>query len=259
MQQTAITESGGLIQSIQRAVHLLKAFDDQGELGVTELSRLVGLPKSTVSRMLATLEHEGLVERTPASDKYRLGFLLVRLAGRVSHFRDLRAVAQPVLLELSERARETIHLAVPDGDEVVNIEQISGPHLVRETNWVGRRTPFHCAANGKALLAFQPAAAIEQVLAGTLARFTERTITERAQVRAELAQVRARGYARALGEIETGLNGVAAPVRNAGGEVIAAVSAGGPAYRVTSERMHELGALVVEAAATISTRLGYTI
>jgi DNA-binding IclR family transcriptional regulator len=258
MEQTPITESGALIQSIRRAIQLLKAFDaDQGELGVTELSRLVGLPKSTVSRMLATLEYEGLIERVPASDKYRLGFLLLRLAGRVGHYRDVRDVARPILLELSERARETVHLAVPDGDEVVNIEQISGPHLVRETNWVGRRTPFHCAANGKVLLAFQPAGTIERILAGPLTRFTDRTITDRKLVRTELAQVRERGFARAVGEIEAGLNGVAAPVRNAGGQVIAAVSAGGPAYRVTSARMHELGELVVGAAASISARLGY--
>jgi DNA-binding IclR family transcriptional regulator len=258
MEQNTSTEPGALIQSIQRAIQLLKAFDvEQGELGVSELSRLVSLPKSTVSRMLTTLEHEGLVERAPASDKYRLGFLLVRLAGRVGHFRDLRDVARPVLLDLNERARETVHLAVPDGDDVVNIEQISGPHLVRETNWVGRRTPYHCAANGKALLAFQPVDTIEHILAGPLVRFTDRTITDRRLVRSELAQVRERGYARVIGEIEAGLNGVAAPIRNATGQVIAAVSAGGPAYRVTSARMNELGEMVVGAAASISARLGY--
>jgi IclR family transcriptional regulator, acetate operon repressor len=250
------TDSGVLIQSLQRAIHLLKAFDnDQGELGVTDLSRLVGLPKSTVSRMLTTLEHEGLIERVPASDKYRLGFLLVRLAGRANHPGDVRAVAHPMLVELSARSHETVHLAVVDTDEVVNIEQISGPHLVRETNWIGRRTPFHCAANGKALLAYQPADMIARILAGPLQRFTERTITEPAQVRAELARVRELGYAYALGEIEVGLNGVAAPIRDARGAVVAAVSVGGPSYRVTHERLEDLSALVVEAAARISMRL----
>jgi len=254
---TDMSEPSGLIQSIQRAVHVLKAFDDdQDELGVTELSRLIGLPKSTVSRMLTTLEYEGLVERVPDSEKYRLGFMLVRLAGRVSHFGDVRSAAHPVLVDLSARSHETVHLAVVDGDEVVNIEQIAGPHLVRETNWIGRRTPFHCAANGKALLAFQPAEMIARLLADPLPRFTDRTITAPAQVYAELERVRERGYASARGEIEVGLNGVAAPIRDASGAVVAAISVGGPAYRVTNERLDTFSALVVEAAANISVRLG---
>ena len=140
----------------------------------------------------------------------------------------------------------------------MNIEQISGPHIVRETNWVGRRTPFHCAANGKALLAFQPEEMIERILAGPLPRMTDRTIAEPGAVRAELARVRACGYARAVGELEAGLNGVAAPIRDAGGSVVAAVSASGPAYRVTVERLADLGALVVDTAERISERLGYS-
>lgn len=259
VEQSTSHETGALTQSLQRAIALLKAFDDgQDALGVSELGRLVGLPKSTVSRLLATLEHEGLVERVPGSDKYRLGFLLVRLAGRVAHYGDVRAIAHPLLVELCERAQETVHLAVLDGDEVVNIEQISGPHIVRETNWVGRRTPLHCAANGKALLAFQPPAMIERVLAGPLPRPTDRTIAEPWAVRAELARVRACGYARAVGELEAGLNGVAAPIRDAGGLAIAAVSASGPAYRVTIERLADLGALVMDTAARIAERLSYS-
>jgi DNA-binding IclR family transcriptional regulator len=256
---TSAQMPGARVQSLQRAIQLLAAFDrDQAELGVTDLSRIVGLPKSTVSRLLTTLAHEGFVERVPESDKYRLGLLLLRLAGRVSHFGDIRAAAHPVLVDLSAYTLETVHLAVIGGDDVVNIAQISGPHLVRETNWIGRRTPFHCAANGKALLAYQPAATIARVLAGPLARFTERTITDPAQVAAELALVRERGYASALGEVEAGLNGVAAPIRDAAGVVVAAVSVGGPAYRVTPERLEDLGAQVVEAAARISARLGFS-
>jgi DNA-binding IclR family transcriptional regulator len=258
MQQTDERESGTLIQSVQRATRLLKAFDSgPAELGVMELSRRVDLHKSTVSRLLATLESEGLIERVPETDKYRLGFMLMRLAGQVTHFGDVREAARPMLVELSERSRETVHLAVLDGDEVVNVEQISAPHLVREANWVGRRTPLNCVANGKALLAFQPEATIARVLAGPLPRYTERTIADPARLRRELAQVRERGYAQALGEIEEGLNAVAAPIRDAVGAVVAAVSISGPAYRVTADRIPDLGALVVTAAANISARLGY--
>ncbi len=251
-------EPGGRIQSIQRAVLLLKAFDgDVGELGISELGRAVGLPKSTVARFLATLEHEGLVERVPHSEKYRLGFLLVRLAGRVTHFSDLRSVAQPALLRLSERSQESVHMGVLDGDEVVNVEQIAGPHLIRATNWIGLRTPLHCAANGKAMLAFQPDAMVARVLAGPLQPITPLTLTDPRLVRAELAAIREQGYARTLGEVEAGLNGVAAPIRNRDGAVFAAVSVSGPSYRVPAARLAELGALVLAAAAEISHRLGF--
>jgi DNA-binding IclR family transcriptional regulator len=254
-----VDESGALIQSVQRAAALLKAFDNgPAELGVAELSRKTRLHKSTASRLLATLEREGLLERVPGTGQYRLGFMLVRLAGQVTHFGDMRAAARPILLELAEASRETVHLAVLAGDEVVNVEQIASPHMVGLGNWLGRRTPLHCVANGKALLAFQPEPAIERVLSAELPRFTERTIADPERLRAELAAVRRRGYATALGEIEEGLNAVAAPIRDAGGHVVAAVSVSGPAYRVMAKRVAELAAMTVAAAGQISVRLGYS-
>lgn len=259
MQHSRDRERGTLIQSVQRAAALIKAFDGAAPVqGVSELGRKVNLHKSTVSRLLATLESEGLVERVPGTDKYRLGFALVRLAGQVAHFGDVRAVARATLLELAERSREAINLAVLDGDEVINVEQIDGPHLVSIGNWVGRRTPLTCVANGKALLAFQPPATIERILAGPLPRLTAQTIDDPERLRAELALVRARGYATALGEIEEGLNAVAAPIRDRTGTVVAAVSISGPAYRVTPDRVAELGALTVAAGGTISARLGWS-
>jgi DNA-binding IclR family transcriptional regulator len=253
-----LREASGQIQSVQRAVLLLKAFDGEAtELGISELSRAVQLPKSTVARFLATMEQAGLVERVPHSDKYRLGFLLVRLAGSVTHFADLRGVAHAVLVRLSERSQESVHVGVLDGCEVVNVEQLAAPHLIRETNWLGRRTPLHCAANGKAILAFQGEPLIAAVLARPLARITPATITDPRLLRAELAEVRSRGYAFSVGEVEAGLNGVAAPIRNAQGAVFAAVSVSGPAYRVPVSRLDELGTLVVAAAEELSVRLGY--
>ena len=235
---------------------MLKAFGQAApEMGVTELGRKVNLHKSTVSRLLATLETEGLVERVPGTDKYRLGIEFARLAGQVSHFNDLRAVARPILHALADSSRETVNLAVLVGDEVVNVEQVAGPHLVGATNWVGRRTPLHCVANGKGLLAFRPAGEIERVLAAPLQGFTERTITDPAVLRAELARVRERGYATAIGEIEDGLNAVAAPVMSSSGSLVGAVSIFGPSYRVTPERFAALGELVIGAARAVSARM----
>jgi DNA-binding IclR family transcriptional regulator len=257
MMQQASGEHNGGIQSVRRAAALLRALAGEAPaLGVSELARRAGLHKSTASRLLATLEREGLVERAPGSDRYRLGFELARLAGQATHFGDLRPAAREALLALADSARETVHLAVRDGDEVINVEQVAGPHLVREANWLGRRTPLHCVANGKALLAFAPPAVVERVLAGPLPAFTARTITSPAALRRELGLVRERGYATALGEVEEGLHAVAAPVLNRDELAVAAVSVSGPSYLVTPERIPELGALAVEAAARIAARLG---
>jgi IclR family transcriptional regulator, KDG regulon repressor len=258
VEQNIIRRRNSSIQSVHRAVTLLKALGDGApDLGVAELSRQVHLHKSTVSRLLSTLLGAGLVERTIGSEKYHLGYELVRLASHAPHVSGLRITARPFLEELAARSKETVHLAVLDGAQVINIEQISGAHLIGDTNWVGRRTAVHCVANGKALVAFRSTREIKGLLAGKLRRYTERTITNKLAFRTELAHVRRLGFAAARGEIEVGLNAVAAPVRDRTGYVVAAISVSGPSYRMTRKRMSELGLLTVEIADKISERLGY--
>jgi DNA-binding IclR family transcriptional regulator len=249
-------ESG--IQSVRRAAALLRAFGTGApELGVSELGRKLNLHKSTVSRLLATLESEGLLQRAPGNEKYRLGPEIARLAGQAGHLGDLREVAHPVLVELAEITRETANLAVLEGAEAHNVDQASGPHLVHIGNWVGRHTPLHCVANGKVLLAFQSEAELDRLLAQPLRAFTAHTITDAGALRVELMAVRQRGYASAMGEIEEGLNAIAAPIHDSAGEVIAALSVSGPAYRVTPERVAELGEITGRLASEVSRRLGY--
>ena len=246
------------IQSVRRAAALLRAFGDGSpELGVSELGRRLNLHKSTVSRLLATLESEGLLERAPGTDKYRLGHEILRLAGHITPPSDVREIARPFLVDLAEQTRETTNLAVLDGAEVHNIDQASGPHLVHVGNWVGRRTPLHCVANGKALLAYLPAAELARRLAEPLVAFTPHTITDPAALAAELARVRAQGYAGAVSEFEIGLNAVAAPIFAADGAVVAALSISGPAYRLPLKRLPDFAARTVATARQISTQLGY--
>jgi DNA-binding IclR family transcriptional regulator len=250
--------NGATIGSVEKAVSLLKLLGDGlDEAGVSELARRLNVHKSTTSRLLATLERGGLVERDPRTDKYHLGFELVRLAGRVPRHTDLTELVRPALEALSRATGETINLALPDHDHVINIYQISSRHLVKETNWVGRRTPYHCVANGKALLAWRSEDDIQRLLSARLERFTPNTLTTRHALLDELAEVRQRGYAVALEELEIGLNAIAAPVRDEQGKVIAAVSVSGPAYRVTPKRVRDLGEQTVRAAEQISRRLGW--
>lgn len=246
------------VQSLGRALEILELLASNGkEMGVTDLARRLEVHKSTVSRLLATLQEHGLVEQNPGSEKYRLGYALVRLAGAVVAELDVARVARPVLQELAERTHETVNLAILQGDQVINIDQIAASNLVVNVNWVGKQTPLHSTSNGKALLAFLPEAERRQVLSGPLRRFTPRTIVDKATLDKQLRRVVDDGYAFTLEELEVGLNAVAAPIHDHDGRVVAAVSVAGPSYRVTPQRLSELGEITKEAGDAISRRLGY--
>jgi IclR family transcriptional regulator, acetate operon repressor len=249
-----------MVQSVEKAVEVLYAFDHaEPELGVMELSRRLGLHKSTVSRLLATLEQGDLVERNSDSGKYRLGVGLIALAGRVVRHADLRTVARPYLEDLAERCRETANLVVLHQDMCMNVEQfVPADRRVKDIGWIGRRTPLHATSTGKVLLAFAPAGEGEQLAARlTLTPYTPQTITDPDRLLQEMERIRGQGVAWGLEELETGLNSVAAPVRDHTGAVVAAVSLSGPAYRVTGSLLPELTSHVVETASLISRALGW--
>lgn len=246
------------IQSLHRGLTILDELSGGGtELGVTELAARLGVHKSTAFRLLSTLRAHELVEQDAVTDKYRLGAGLVRLGGAVVAEMDLVRTARPLLRDLADATGETVDLAIPQGDQVAHVDQVTPAGQLDSANRVGRRAPLHCTSNGKVLLAFLPAVERARILAGPLDRFTPRTLTDPRVLERQLARVVEDGYAFSLEELEVGLNAVAAPVRGARGGVVAVVSVSGPSYRVTTKRLPELGAAVVEAAAAISRRLGH--
>ena len=250
-------ETGGSLQSVNRALTALELVADAGELGVSELGRQLGVHKATASRLAAVLAERGLLERDPLTERYRIGFGLVRLAGAAMSGLDLVRLARPILETLAERAREASNLGVRSGDDVVYVDQISGSRSIVTVSWVGRRTPLHCTSNGKVLLAFAEEADRERILAEPFPTYTEHTVTDPDALRHELDAVRKRGYAQALEELEEGLNAVAAPVRQADGRVIAALGVSGPAFRMHAVDVPRLGLLTAEAAQAVSRQLGY--
>jgi IclR family acetate operon transcriptional repressor len=249
---------GGGVQSVSRALRALELIAAEGELGVSDLGRGLGVHKATASRLAATLAAGGLIERDPVSDRYRLGFGLIRLAGAAMASIDLVRTAHPILEELAERTRETVNLGVLSGDGVIYIDQVSSAHLVASTNWVGRRTPLHCSSSGKVFLAHMSESERQQVLARPLEAFTPRTLTDPAQLGRQLEEIRAAGYSTIQDELEDGLNAVAAPVRQLNGDVAAALSVSGPSFRIRSVDLARLGRLTIDAAGAISRRLGYS-
>ena len=247
------------VQSVERAIAILRAFSrDKPERGVSELSRELGLHKSTVSRLLTTLERQGLVARNPETERYRLGLELITLAAQVVEHMDVREIARPHLRELSERCQETVNLAVLHEGQVLDLEQFAPPmRSVKNIGWVGRRMPPHCTAAGKVLLAHLPTDKLERFLRSRLERLTPRTITDPERLREELDGVRAQGYAVAVEELEDGLNALAAPIYDHTGAVHAAVSLAGPAFRVLPAVFPQLAALLLETTRRISAELGY--
>ncbi len=247
------------VQAVRRAIAILKAFSsDEPELGVAELSRRLNLPKSTVSRLLATLEEEGLVAQDPDTGLYRLGVELIRLANNVHIYTDLRRIARPYMRRLAVDVGESVSIAVLQGQDVINLDVFVPPgHLIKRVGWAGRQMPAYATAAGRAILAFLPREERLHYLEGPFHPLTPRTITDPKRLRVELQRIHAQGYATAFEELEEGLHAISAPIFNYEGRVIASISVSGPGYRLTRTRIREIAPKVVETAMKISAEMGY--
>ncbi|MFJ9822516.1 IclR family transcriptional regulator [Streptomyces sp. NPDC101151] len=255
--ETAGPAVGG-VQSVDRAVSVLEILAQRGEAGVSEVAAEIDVHKSTAFRLLGALEARGLVEQATERGKYRLGFGIVRLAGAVTGRLDITQQGRPVCERLAEEIGETVNIAVLQEHYAVNLYQVRGPGAVGTHNWVGQLTPLHATSSGKILLAHLPAKERADVLSASgLQKLTPHTLTARTKLEKKLAEARERGYAVTLEEFELGLHAMAAPIRSRDGEVMAALSASGPAYRFTEERIHELAPVLLKGAQEISHRMGY--
>lgn len=249
-----------LSQSIQRAIDILLAFTPaEPEWGITELSETLDLPKSTVHRLVVNLEMRGLLERDPATEKYRLGVRLFELGTRVWHSIDLQEKARPHLEELARQTRETTVLSILSGGEALYLDKVDSTRAVRAANFVGQRRPLHCTAVGRVLLAWLPHhEVVRTVEQKGLAPRTPNTITEPARLYEELAVIREQHYAIDDEEFEEDLCCVATPIMDHTGAVVAAIGISGPTTRVNSTTLLGLIELMLSTAEAISKALGYT-
>lgn len=240
-------------QAVDRAAALLvRVVEADGPVSFGSITESAGLPKSTTSRLLGALERHALVQRD-RDGALRPGTVLTRYARRASATDQLVATARPFLEELGRRTGETVNLAVPGPGAVEQIDQVDSSYLLGATNWVGLDVPFHCSALGKVFLAHR----VVLLPSGRLEQRTDRTITTRDALAAELDLVRRSGYAVADEELEPGLVAIAAPVHDSVGQVVAALSVSGPSMRLTADRIVTVAALTVRSASELSTALGY--
>ncbi|MFN8112624.1 MAG: IclR family transcriptional regulator [Solirubrobacterales bacterium] len=242
--------TGGGVQAIARAGLVLRALETAPEgIGLADLAVAVELPKSTVHRLLAALAAEDLVELGPEGTA-RLGSGLVRLGAATR--RGLRFRLAPVMLRLRRELDETVDLAILEGDSVTFVEQFPAPHRLRAVSGVGTSFPAHCTANGKALLAALPDEEVEMLLPARLERFTDRTITSRSELLAELAEIRVRGVAFDSEEHTEGISAIGAVVSDPAGPA-GAISVPIPTQRFADRR--DDYAELVRAGAAEGTRL----
>lgn len=249
-------------QSVRRAIALLKVFSEQRpEWGLSELARAARLNKTTAYRLLTALQAEGMVARSPASETWRLGAEAIALGAHALRSNDLVTAARPELEALVRETGETATLEVLVGNDIVILDGVEGPSLVGASSEIGTRWPAHATSTGKVLLAAERPHSAGRPhppgrRGGRLRRLTPRTITDRDRLERELERVRKRGWASAIEELEPGYVAVGAAVLDRGGRALAAISVGGPAARLTAQRIPRLGRSVVEHARRISRSLG---
>jgi IclR family KDG regulon transcriptional repressor len=250
------------IQTVINALRLLEEFREAEELGVTHLSRRLDLHKNNVFRLLATLEQRGYVEQSPETDRYRLGVRVLELGRAFSRGRSFLERGRPIVRQLVDALGETAHLGVLRDFQVVHLDGAAPDRLIVTPVRIGTCLPAHCTALGKALIGCAHEAVREafdrSVVAAGLEPRTPSTIVDRDKFFEHLRTVAVQGFAIDIGECDEGLCCAAAPVYDGRGDLVAALSVSGPAYRLDeAELLRGVAPAVMAAAHRLSRALGY--
>ena len=244
-------------QTVQKAMNLLEALVRSGQpRRLTELSRELGLTKPNVYRLLSTLSILGYVKKDPVTTLYSPTLKLWEMGSLLVRDVDLVTVANPRLRRLAEEARESVQLAVFDAGFTVYVDKVDSPHALKAVTSIGSRLPATVTSTGKAILAWLPAAALD-VSMTHLKKFTPNTLTKRKDIEQDLEETRARGYSVNRGEFREGVCGIAVPVRDRTGQVVAALGVWGAESNILGVRREELAHLAMAAARDISRELGF--
>ncbi|WP_033542548.1 IclR family transcriptional regulator [Planococcus sp. CAU13] len=249
------------VQSIERAFKLLDVLSEYPEgIQITRLSEKVGLSKSTVHRLLATLINLNYVYKDMESEKYKLSYRIISLSRNLINNIDIIPVAKPFLEALSEEVNETIHLCIEDMGEVMYVDKIESNQTIRMFSRVGSRAPMYCTGVGKVLLSGKKPEDYQRIAESIeFVRKTPNTILNKEQLEQVVGAIREKGYGLDDIENEEGIRCIAAPIFDSQGKVIASFSISGPTTRMTMERVNnELVSKVKDTSMKISRQLGYS-
>jgi DNA-binding IclR family transcriptional regulator len=241
-------------------LQLLKAFSvEETELGISALAKELGVAKSTAHRLAVTLATEGFLEQNLDNGRYRLGLALFELGTLVRRRMDVSTMGRPLLGALRDTTQAAVHLAVLAQTDIVYLYNLESSQAVGTRSYIGMRKPAFCTSEGRVLLSFAPVELISAVMKGGLLKRTPNTIVDPKALARILDEVRTSGYAVDDEESEIGMRGLAAPVRDATGKVIAAVGLNGPLQRLSKKELRRLVPQVVGTADSISARMGYRV
>jgi len=257
--QSKTQDSPYKVQVLDRALAALAILaKSSSDCSLAALCPALGLHKSTVHRLMMVLEQHRLVVKHPETGRYRLGLRLYELGSRAIDGLDLRGRARPYLDRLQDEFGETVFFCILDEGQVFYVEKVESQQSVRTACTVGSRAPAYCTAVGKAMLAELSDVEVSKIVQRWgLKAITPNTITTATELKAELKAVRQRGYAIDDEEKEVGLRCIGAAVRSHSGKLAAAMSVSGPAFRMTKERVPQVGRALMEAAGKLSAELGY--
>jgi DNA-binding IclR family transcriptional regulator len=242
---------------VWRALDILEYLGNNGEASFKEIYPNLDIPKSSVYQILETLQSRGYVRKGGDSQKFFLGFKLVALGTQTVSKLDIRAEAMPFLRELNAKTKMTCHLSILDGIDGVYLIKVESSHLIRMNSYEGKRLPLHSTATGKTLLAWLDEKRMDEIIKKIkLTPLTGKTITNVADLKRNLEAVRKRGWAFDDRENEPHIKGIAAPILNIKGEVVAAISLAGLATQMNSNNLIGLSELVKTTAQKISAQLG---
>ena len=243
------------VQSIHRAFQLLEALANK-PAGVTDLSRAISLPTSTVSRILTTLEEAGAVERINDGTSYRIGPTIHTMGTRTTPGENLYELARPYMVDLVDQLFENVGLSIPSGYEMHYVGQVNSANPVQVRDWTGTCLPMHIIPSGLVVLSHWPNGAVDRFLNRKLDRYTANTEVQPEKIRKRLINIREDGYVWCYEEYSEGINSVAAPIFDPSSGVVGALHCHGPSYRFPDESMRDISAgLVKTTAAAISADL----
>ena len=251
-------EHGKVLSSVKNALKILRAFKmNEPQKGVRELAAELGMGKSSVQRILATLASEGFVTKDEETNKYELGVSVLELNSIVLGHLELHNEAIPTIKNLVEKCRETSHLAVFKDSEIIYLCKIESRDSTELESHSGLHNYPHCTSSGKLLLAHDDPSHVETLLKNELIKFTSKTIIDPTLFQNELASIRKNGYSVSVGEYRDDITSVSAPIRDYMGKVIAAINLVGPSNRISKQRISYFATELIQAGESISEKLGY--
>ncbi len=245
------------VRAVERALDILLCFTrEDATRSLTQIAESVHMSKTTVHRLLATLENKRFITRDKVTGLYRLGFRFIEMASLVLQDVELHRWAQPYLKRLSQEYGETVDLSILDGSHVMYLEVIESPQRLKLAAAVGQRLPAYCTASGKALLAYLPGEQVKKILSENLTEYTNHTPVSVPDILSDLRVTAERGYAVSEQEYEKDINAVAAPIFDADHHPIASIAIVGPSFRLTKDRLPALGESIREMTRVITNEVG---